>query len=379
VEVALEGRPGITLHPADTEGTPEGAAAAVERLVRQHHVVALLGPVGDRESRAAALRASELGVPIILMAAADDLAPLGPWVFRHRVSAEAQARAVARHALQELGMRRFAILHPDDRFGHGLAGVFWEEVEVAGGRVTAAQAYPVGRDARQAALALVGGRYPGARSTPFEVLGRGKEKAYQPIVEFEALFVPDGPARARQVLAALSYYDVALVGTAARGVRRRAHAPVQVLGLGSWARPSAAHGAEPAMQGARLPGVLDVGSKRPAVQRFVRAFRARRGSTPGVLEAQAHDAAGWLWMALSRANGGSRSQVQGALLAARGFEGVSGRTLVGADGSTRTSLPILEVRSHRVVEVQQPGSHAPGLRSPAAGGRSAPGTPIRLR
>ena len=378
VEIALEGRPGVTLYTADTKGTQEDAGAAVDVLVHEHKVVALVGPVGDRESRAAALRASELGVPIVLLAAADDLAALGPWVFRHRVTAEAQTRAVATHALRDLSMRRFAILYPDDAFGRGLAQSFWETVEAAGAEVRAAQAYPPQGDVRPAALALVGGRYAGARSTPFEIRGRRKEKAYHPMVEFEALFVPDSPRRARQVLAALAYYDVALRGAALDGLqRRRAHAPVLVLGPGSWSRAGVVHGAEPAMQRARLPAVFDAGSSRPAARRFLAAFRAKHGATPGELEAQAHDAAGWLWLALQQAGAQSRARVQGALQATRGFAGVSSQTLVGPAGDTRTALPILEIRGHRTVEVLPSGQDAGAPTRPAA--RSSRGAPIRLR
>ncbi|MBM4319837.1 MAG: hypothetical protein FJ125_07720, partial [Deltaproteobacteria bacterium] len=48
-ELALQLDGGPTVVREDSQGTPEGAAAAVERLVLEQGVVALLGPVGDRE------------------------------------------------------------------------------------------------------------------------------------------------------------------------------------------------------------------------------------------------------------------------------------------------------------------------------------------
>lgn len=380
--LALEQAGGPSIIVEDSQGTPEGAAAAVDRLVHEQGVVALLGPLGDRECRAAALRATELELPIVLLGAAEDLPGLSPWVFRHRISPEDQARAIASHALLDLGMRSFAILYPDDAYGRAMMNAFWDVVERGGGEVRGAEAYPAqgaARDVDPAVRRLLGGFYAKARQEPFEIKGKkSKQLAYQPVVDFEALFLPESPRRAREILSLVSYYDVSFRhddGKMLVAGSRAAHTPVQVLGPGSWNSPLLARGAEPVVQGAHFPGTLVPDSPQPVVRSFVQAYHARHRRMPSELEAQAYDAAGWLFVAWQRGAGQGRPAVQAALLRVGGFVGVGGVVHVGPDGGTRTEPTILTVRGAALIPLLYPGDRA---RAPAS--RELPGQPaIRMR
>jgi ABC-type branched-subunit amino acid transport system substrate-binding protein len=376
-ELALAAPGGPTVIVEDTRGTPEGAAAAVERLVLGSGVVALLGPVGDHECRAAGLAAAELEVPILLLGSAPELPGLSPWIFRHRVTPADQARAIAYHALFDLGIRTFAILFPDDEYGRVMMNAFWDEVDRGGGEVRGAEAYPAkGAQADAAIRRLIGGTGdPRIRPDPFEIRRGEKKVAYQPLVDFEALFLPETPRRARQILSQLHFYDVRLNTGGATGQVRAAHAAVQVLGPGSWNGEAIARGAEPVVQNAHFPGSFVPQSARPAVLRFLQSYRSRYGRPPNELEAQAYDAAGWLWVAWQRGAAQGRPALQQALFAVGGFLGVTGEVRVLPDGGTHTSLTILQVQGKDVVPAVYGSDRARG----PASGSPPPAPAIRLR
>ncbi|MBM4319175.1 MAG: hypothetical protein FJ125_04260, partial [Deltaproteobacteria bacterium] len=287
-----------------------------------------------------------------------------PWAFRHRVTPEDQARAIAEHALFDLGLRSFAILYPDDPYGRTMMNAFWDAVNGGGGEVRGAESYPGrGREYTPAVRRLLGGYHAGARSEPFEIKGKGKQVAYQPYVDFEALFLPESPGRAREILSLVSFYDVRFrqadgSSPEQEGGGRTSHTPVQVLGPGSWNGPAIARGTEPVVQGAHLPGVLVHESPQPLVQAFLHSFRTRHRRQAGELEAQAYDAAGWLFVAWQRSAQRGRQAVQAALLQVGGFQGVGGTVRVLPDGGTRTALAILTVRGSTVAPLLLPGDRA---------------------
>ncbi len=332
----------------DTGGTPEGAAAAVERLVLGDHVVGIVGPVGDREGRAAAFRAEELGTPLVTMVSRAELATLGPWVFRLRFGPEEQGLAAAVYALEVLKLETYGVAWPEDRFGRRAAMAFWRSVEAGGGEVRAIGSWPArgggSKGFEAAARSLVGGleegTWPKARGDRFEY-GEGKFRGYRPIVDFGGLYVAAHPAEARRLLRHLAYFDVQLRQTPdAAGVRKsdqtgREETQLQVLGSAAWSDPASARGKPKELANSAFPDVFDRGEPRPAVEGFVKAFRRRAGRGPTSLEAQAFDAMRWMLAAWTRANRGQggRDGVRRALLTSPPSDAVTGPLAIDPDGN----------------------------------------------
>lgn len=334
----------------DTGGTPEGAAAAVERLVLGDHVVGIAGPLGDLEGRAAAFRAEELGAPLVTMVSRAALATVGPWVFRLRFGPEEQGLAAAAYALDALKLETFGVAWPKDRFGRRAAMAFWQAVEAGGGEVRAIGAWPVrgagagSKGFEQAARTLVGGRedpsWAKARGDRFEY-GEGKFRGYRPIVDFQGLYVAAHPAEARRLLRHLAYFDVRLrdapdlPGSLESDQTGRDETLLQVLGSAAWSDPTAAKGKPKELGNSAFPDVFDRGDPSPAVERFVKLFRRRAGRAPTSLEAQAFEAMRWLLSAWAAANSGQggRQGVRRALLTAGPSDAVTGPLTIDPDGN----------------------------------------------
>jgi ABC-type branched-subunit amino acid transport system substrate-binding protein/predicted negative regulator of RcsB-dependent stress response len=136
-----EGGPELIIE--DTASDPSNVGAAVDRLVGDQGVVAVLGPVGSRATEAAAESTRRAGAPMISFSASETVTAAGDEVFRALYSPRDEVAALVRNA-RERGLSRFVILYPDHGYGRTLERLFDQEVAVAGGVACEGVAYPPG-------------------------------------------------------------------------------------------------------------------------------------------------------------------------------------------------------------------------------------------
>ncbi|NJL24699.1 MAG: ABC transporter substrate-binding protein [Calothrix sp. SM1_5_4] len=105
---------GFKLAVVDSEGTPEGARKAVERLVTEDSVIAVVGSLLSRTASSVAAKTEELGVPSIALSQKAGITENGTYVFRNAVTSEMQVKELVRIAMEQLGFKRFALLYPND-------------------------------------------------------------------------------------------------------------------------------------------------------------------------------------------------------------------------------------------------------------------------
>ncbi|HCP46265.1 MAG TPA: hypothetical protein DIU15_09495 [Deltaproteobacteria bacterium] len=150
----------VELVPIDTAGDPEQATAGLRTLVEQHKVIAVLGPMLSSEGEAILSTADELGVPVLMMVQRPGLAQDTECVFNTWVTAEEQVDALVEHAVDRLGVTRFAIAYPAKAGSARLVERFWSRLESAGGLVAAIESYaPDATDFRETARRLKGSHY----------------------------------------------------------------------------------------------------------------------------------------------------------------------------------------------------------------------------
>ncbi len=126
----------------DDAGDPARAVQAVDELVTIHRAVAIIGPMDGQAARAAAVRAQELGVPMITLTPQSDIGAVGSLIFRLLASPEEEADALVAHAMRQ-GKRRFAVLRPDNGYGKLMEGAFQAAIRRQGGELLGAISYPV--------------------------------------------------------------------------------------------------------------------------------------------------------------------------------------------------------------------------------------------
>jgi len=140
----------------DSRGTPDGAMAAMERLVDQGATL-VVGPFTTDEAVAAATLASSLGVPLVVPAATGaGVSEPGGWAVRLCYEDAEAARALAEWAASDARLQRMAlVIDLESAYSLGLAEAFRHAYVRLGGRIVGEVAYRGGRDDRAQVLGRV--------------------------------------------------------------------------------------------------------------------------------------------------------------------------------------------------------------------------------
>lgn len=303
---------GIDLLVRDTEGEAHIARAALDELLTNNDVVAVLGPLRSKVAQAINPRAERAGLPLFSLAQNNSIT--GRYVMQTAMTHEMQAWQLADFATRVIGLRKFGVLFPRDSYGTALSDAFREEVSRRGARVVGSLAYE-----------------PGRSEFSVEVLS---VQRWVDADGLEAVFIPDSAAAA---------------GVLARALRQ-ARPSVFLLGSNDWHDPGELGAVADALDGAVFVDGFFVGSQRAATQRFLNAFRAVHGDMPGVLEAQAYDAAMVVRQALSSSETTSRNTLIDVVRAIGRFEGAAG-ALTFRDGGVERELFVLKLDGTRIREV----------------------------
>jgi ABC-type branched-subunit amino acid transport system substrate-binding protein len=349
------GNGAIKLVIKDSAGHPDVAAAGVRDLVLNQKVAAIVGPLSRAAAEAAATEAQQLWVPIITLTQKTGISEVGDYVFRDFLSNEQQTRALVEYAVLGLGYSRFAILYPNDGYGTRLAHLFWDDLDRLGAEVRGAEAYePSQTDFAEQIKKLVGLHYPrpeiesveeSRKAIEAEILTAElgvpapeteEEEEPLPILDFEAIFVPDGYEKVGLIAPQLAYYDVT---------------GVKLLGTNLWNSPKLIEMAGPYLRGAVFVDGFFPESRLPLTRQFVRNYEKSYGEKPGSPEAQAYDTIRLLSEALHQPGVTSRPQLRDALLGVRMLSGVAGTASVSDRGEVNKQPFLITIKRRRMAEL----------------------------
>jgi ABC-type branched-subunit amino acid transport system substrate-binding protein len=326
----------------DTAGDPARGAEAVQELV-DAGASAIIGPLRSGVALEAAPVAEAGGVPLLTMARRQD-AFLGDFVFRVGLSPADEARALVSHFAGRMGMRRFAVLYPDDGYGRDFKNVFWDEVEQFESAIVGVEKYtPDAVDWQRPIRKLVGLhylapeqrellderdkllRYPNRNA---ERLAAPELQDLPPYVDFDALFIPDAAEKVGLILPQLRFFDVQ---------------DVVFIGTSEWNDPKLVQIAGRQATGSVFASAFNTTSEHPKVRLFLERHRAAYGDDPDILGALAYDAAALLRRLIESSRGMTREQLRRLLLDTRDYDGVSGLTGFDARGDSQHRLRLLTV------------------------------------
>jgi branched-chain amino acid transport system substrate-binding protein len=309
----------IRLAVIDSEGKYLDARRAVEKLVVEDQVVAIIGSLQSKTATNISSKAQALGVPTIVLSQKSGITQIGDFIFRNALTSEMQVQHIVQTAVEKMGFKRFAILYPEDAYGTEYANLFWDAVQSAGGQIKAAQSYdPKETDFRAPIQKLVGTYYTDDRSHEYRLKYEEWKKKVPvhtarnetpkdllpPIVDFDALFVPDNTRALGQIAAMLSFQEVK---------------DITLLGTNIWNTPGVVERA-----GSFAKSIIFVDSFLNQDQKFTNSEFYKRyaqvfGKTPSLFDLQAYDTALILKDAVSGV--GSRSELQMRLAGLRSVKG----------------------------------------------------------
>jgi ABC-type branched-subunit amino acid transport system substrate-binding protein len=360
----------FVLQPYDTGGTPDAARQAAA-LAMSHGVRLMIGPLLSTSVQAVAPQARAGNVRMIAFSSDPSVAGGGVYVAGFLL--REQARRVVEFALSQ-GLRRFAILAPDDAYGRLMAEAFDQAARRLGGEVTGSETYQRGdRDQTVAVIQRLGDyarRKAALDQQRRDLEARGDSASLQALsrlegretvgdLPFDALFLPEGGGKLKEMVALLNYYDIDT-------------GQVRLLGPMLWQDPSLGH--DPALVGGWFPA-----PPPDSHDAFARRYQRLHGAAPPAIASLGYDIT--LLAAALASRDGTRGFGAGALTRPAGFQGVDGLFRFLEDGTSERGFAVLEIHPGGPVLVGaapetfqplMPAAPADAYYGPSAAGAPAP-------
>jgi branched-chain amino acid transport system substrate-binding protein len=278
----------------DDQSKSEEAANAVQKLISQNQVVAVLGEVASSCSIAAAPICQNSKVPMISPSSTNpEVTKKGDYIFRMCFIDTYQGPIMSHFASDDLHARRGAILTDiKNDYSTGLTASIEQTFTASGGQIVAKQSYSNGDSDFRSQLTAI--------------------KTTNP----EVIFIPG------------YYTDVGQIANQARDLGMKA----PFVGGDGWESPKLLEIGGKALEGSFYANHYFYADPAPVVRDFVEHYKQRYGVVPDALAALGYDAMKVLADAMKRAGGKlDGDSLRNAIGATKNFSGVTGNITLGPD------------------------------------------------
>ncbi len=340
----------------DSEMNPDYARKAIEKLVLEDNAIAIIGGVESKTAGAEAAKAQELGVPFIALSQKPGITEIGDSIFRNSLTGAMLVQKLVDVAMNEMHMSRFAIMFPNDAYGVEYANLFWDQVRANGGSITAAQPYnPKDSDFAPYIQRLVDTYYTEDRMDEYKLRlkvweeknqKRSRntevptyEKLLPPIVDFDAIFIPDTAQALTAIASYLPYYDVD---------------NIYLLGTNIWNSPLLLNKPElhKTLEHSIFVDSFLTSDKAFQSSEFFSSYKKVFGEDPGIFEVQAYDSA-LILRQLLQSGADSRASVISRLQGLKNFPGALGPLSISANREIFRPVIDLKIQNGQIVQLSK--------------------------
>ncbi len=377
-------------------GSSEAQAIQAVRELDAAHVAAILGPIAM--AKTAAEEAQNIGIPIITLSQKEGITDIGEYVFRNFLTPQTQVRTIVSYLTGKLGLKRFAILYPDEKYGTTFMNLFWDEVIAHGGVVTGCESYQgAATDFADPIKKLVGLYYElpdelkaelanAERPLPAEVWKLLHPKVFQDHYADDRPWL-DPQTPGAQIQGGQAGVNIFMLGDASEGlltgegdyneqedtepkadvdfdalfipdspnkvgliVPQLAYYDVDNVvftGTNLWHSDELIQMARRYLQNSLLTDGFFAESSLPIVREFVDSYKSVYGEAPGFIEAIAYDTAGILFETVSRPDVVLRSDIREKLVSQPPYQGVTGPTSFLETGEAEKEPFLLRIKGGR--------------------------------
>lgn len=321
----------------DTESNDNRAVECVKELAKTN-VAAIAGPMVTSE--AAAKEAQKQKIPMVCITQKSEVTSAGDYIFSNFITPEIQIKGLVAHAIQVIGVKNFAILYPDDKYGKTFMSLFRQAVTQAGGNLLVAEVYSTNQTDFSSAIKKVAAIAPqdssGQSQTPDGTSDSEPSEILPEPPGSTAIFIPDSPSKLALILPQLIYYNVQ---------------NTYLLGTNIWHNSALLKMAPEHVKNAVITDGYFAQSRKPEAARFAEAFKATYGEDPGLIEAIAYDTASMLLKTAMDKAIDSRESLKSALAGNLIYSGVTGETMFEVNGNARKELFFLTIENSAFVEI----------------------------
>lgn len=297
----------ITFVYEDNRSTPGESATIVKKLITRDGVVAVLGEVASGRSLEAAPICQANKIPMISPSSTNPkVTETGDFIFRVCFIDPFQGTVMAKFARQKVNAKKVAVLSDVAApYSLGLAQFFKEQFTKDGGEIVSEQKFSSGDKDFKAQLTAIKGANP------------------------EAIFAP-------------CYYTEA--GLIVRQARQLG-ITVPLLGGDGWEAPELIQIGGESLEGCFYSTHYSPEDANPAVQEFVKKFKAKNGGeVPDAMAALGYDSAMVLAEAIKKAGTTDGAKVRDAIAATKDYAGVTGKTTLDANRNATKPAVILAIK-----------------------------------
>lgn len=307
----INGRP-IKLISEDTRGDQTEAANAASKLIDQDKVAAIVGGVISSETMTAGPITDDAKIVMISSSStAAGVPEIGDYIFRNCLSDEIQAIQLAEYAVEELGLKKFAVMFTNNDYGLSLKDAFEKKAKELG-EITAVETYNDGEKDFRAQLTKIKNTNP------------------------EALYI------------AGYYTEAAKIAQQAKDQGL----DIKILGADGFYSPVLLELGGDAVEGCIFTAGFFTDDPSENAQNFVKAYKEKFDSEPDMFAAQAYDAAMILLTALKNADGVGGEAHQKEMAKIKDFPGITGTTSFTPSGDAVKDIIILKVENGKFAKLR---------------------------
>jgi branched-chain amino acid transport system substrate-binding protein len=288
--------PQVKLQVEDTQGTPSGSAAAVNKLISTDKVNVIIGEVASSNTIAASTAAQSAKIPLMTHASTNDTITAGKeFISRICFVDSFQGAVMAKFAATTLKAKTAAILvDSDSDYSRGLRDSFKKAFAAAGGSIKDELIISYSQKDRDFKTQLIKVR----KAAP------------------DVVFIP-------------GYYTQ--VGSILRQAKEL-KLNTKFLGTDGWDSPDLFKIAGPAASaGHYVSSHFAADDTDPRVQEFVRNYKSRNKDNPGAMAALGYDAGFFMRAAVKKAGSNDPLKIRDAIASMKNFDGITGRITLDAN------------------------------------------------
>ncbi|MGI6643590.1 MAG: ABC transporter substrate-binding protein [Bacillota bacterium] len=292
----------LQLIAEDSKGDSTEAANAVQKLIDQDRVTAIVGAVLSGETATAAPIAQDSGVLMITPSAtAPGIADIGDFIFRNVITDDIQSAQMAEYAVTTLGIKKFGILYANNDYGVALKDNFVQRAESMDAQVIGIESYLDGDEDFRAQLTKLGN-------------------------DIEGLYIA-------------GYYTEA--SKIAQQARRQGM-NAQILGADGFFSEKLVELGGDSVEGAYFTAGFYSGDESEAVRSFVETYKNAYKSEPDMFAANAYDSMKIVAQALEQ-SGDDRAKLKDVMATILDYPGITGVTSFTESGEALKEVIILRV------------------------------------
>ncbi|MFO0728673.1 MAG: penicillin-binding protein activator [Myxococcota bacterium] len=379
-EADKKGATEINIVVRDSKGDATEAAKAVQDFVTVDGAVAIVGALFRVEAVGAAMKAQELGVPLLTLTAEEGITDFGPYILRAGLTNAAQMDALVTYSMDVMGMKSFAILYPRHPYGEELLHLFWDRVEAKKGEIRGVQSYAAEETTfTDSVKSLVGRDVMELRSDYHLALKecqnqpdsfrrarcqRNVVQDLKPIIDFDALFIPDYPRTLLLIAPALAAEDIIVekdprkLKTIEKTLGRKVQ-PVTLLGANGWNSAQLPEKAGRYVENALFTDGFFVGDDKKENAQFVAEMKKQYSRAPSLPDALFYDAIRMVRQVIVKDAPPSREAMRQGLRNLHDFMGVTGKMSFRDSGEVRREVHILTIKDGAIQDAPPPSEKAP--------------------